>query len=172
MSSRRRVLLTLSSNIVARSLAWLIAIERSVRKSCLYWIRAVSLQISSHEVAVLNSEQLEFSTSVSYEYRFWTEAVADAFWRKASESWSKSIDFVKLSRMHLLKIKMNISIKFGLDILQCKISSSWIVFSISNPKNQSILLSLALIEFFVYSYEYIVARIRLHIRCSLSNELV
>ena len=117
MSFSRRILLTLSSSIVARNFVRLIAIEKSIRKSCLYWIRTVSLQISSHDVATLSNNQFRFMTSVSYEYHSWTRTVANAFWTKISKSWFESIDFVKLFSMQR---QMNISIKFDLDTFRAK----------------------------------------------------
>lgn len=48
----RRALLILSPSVVAESLAWLIAIERSVRSNVFAEFEAVSLQIFSDEIAV------------------------------------------------------------------------------------------------------------------------
>ena len=65
--------------------------------------KAISFQIFSHEIEILNSNQFRLLTFVSYEYHFWTRAIANAFWTKIFKSWFELIDFVKLFWMQLSK---------------------------------------------------------------------
>ena len=100
MNSSRRALLTLSSSVVTRSSAWLVAIEtkRSIRSNVFIEFKAVSLQTYIFETAVLNSRQLKFWASTSYEWNSRTRTVVNAFLTRAFRSWFELIDFVKSHR--------------------------------------------------------------------------
>ena len=85
------------------TIIWIQKAKISLRNNVFAELKAISFQIFNHDAATLNSNQFRSLTFVSYEYNSRTKTVADAFWKKTSKSWSKSVDIVKLSRMQLLQ---------------------------------------------------------------------
>ena len=113
-----RALLTLSLSVVAKSLAWQLQCRDQFEKYCLIEFEQFRFKSLTTRSQSRTANRLEFLASTSYEWNSRTRTISDAFLTRASRSWFELIDFVKSHRCS--KIKMNISIKFDLDTLQCK----------------------------------------------------